>query len=104
MIEQRYLGQDELKYVYDSAKKRMECHPEIADKYRKMLEKVPFCKDREEALRIANNIRKNGSWGCQVWAKVDKNEEYYYIEDYYIVSADNFIKMAAEYIGMEQLY
>lgn len=49
-----------------------------------------------------NYMRKNGCSGCQVWAKVGKDEEYYYIEDYYIVSANNFIKMAAEYIGMEQ--
>lgn len=102
MIEQRYLGQDELKYVYESAKERMDYHPDYAEKYRKMIDKVPFFKDREEALKIANYMRKNGCSGCQVWAKVGKDEEYYYIEDYYIVSANNFIKMAAEYIGMEQ--
>ena len=104
MIEQRNLGQDELKYVYESAKKRMEYHSEIADKYRKMVEEVPFYKDRGEALKIANTMLKKGNGNCQVWAKVGKNEEYYYIEDYYIVSADNFIKKAAEYIGMEQLF
>ena len=32
MTEQRNLGQEELKYVYESAKKRMEYHPEIAEK------------------------------------------------------------------------
>ena len=103
IIEQRYLGQDELKYVYESATKRMEYHPEIADKYRKMIEKSPFYKDRDEAIKVADAMCKSGYSGCQVWAKVGKNEEYYYIEDYYIVSADNLIKMAAEYIGMEQL-
>lgn len=39
----------------------------------------------------------------QVWAKVCKDGEYYYIQDYYIVSNDYKILIAAEYIGMEQI-
>jgi hypothetical protein len=40
----------------------------------------------------------------QVWAKVGKDEEYYFIQAYYIVSNDYRILIAAEYIGMEQLF
>ena len=36
IIDQRYLGQEELKYVYEHGKKRMEYHPELAEKYRKL--------------------------------------------------------------------
>ena len=104
MTEQRNLGQEELKYVYESAKKRMEYHPEIAEKYRKMIEKSPFYIDRDEAIKVAVDMCKSGSSGCQVWAKVGKDKEHYYIEDYYIVSDDYKILIAAEYIGMEQIF
>ena len=104
MIELCNFGQEELEYVYESGKMRVECHPEIAEKYRKMIEKVPFYKDRDEAIKIADTMRNNGSSGCQVWAKVCKDIERYYVEDYYIVSSDNFIKQAADYIGMEQIF
>lgn len=39
----------------------------------------------------------------QVWAFVGKNKEEYYIQDYYIISNNNLILQAAEYIGMEQI-
>ena len=43
-------------------------------------------------------------FGSQVWAKIGKDEEYYNIEDYYIVTDDNLIKQAIEYIGMDDIY
>lgn len=49
-------------------------------------------------------MNKHSLKSYQVWAKVGKDEEYYYIQDYYIVSNDYRILIAAEYIGMEQLF
>ena len=41
IIDQRYLGQEELKYVYERGKKRIEFHPELADKYIKIIALIP---------------------------------------------------------------
>ena len=104
IIEERYLGQEELKYVYESAKKRMMYHPEIADRYRKIVEELPVYNDRNEAIKKAVSISESSILGCQVWAMVGKDAEKYYIQDHYIVSNNNLILKAAEYIGMEQIY
>ena len=82
----------------------MECHPEIAEKYRRIIEQSPFYNDRDEAIKVAEAICKSDGSRCQVWAKVGKDKEHYYIEDYYIVSNDYKIIIAAEYIGMEQIF
>lgn len=104
IIDQRYLGQEELKYVYEHGKKRIECHPELADKYIKIIEEFPFYQDRNEAIEKAIQMSKDNHEPYQVWAKVGNDVEHYYIQDYYIVSNDYRILIAAEYIGMEQLF
>lgn len=104
IIDQRYLGQEELKYVYERGKKRIEYHPEFADKYIKMIEELPFYQNRNEAIEKALQMSKDCQEPYQVWAKVGKDEEYYFIQDCYIVSNDYRILIAAEYIGMEQLF
>ena len=104
IIDQRYLGQEELKYVYEHGKKRMEYHPELAEKYRKMIEVLPFYQDRNEAIEKAIQMSKDNHEPYQVWAKVGNDVEHYYIQDYYIVSNDYRILIAAEYIGMEQIF
>ena len=98
MIKQREIKQDELKYVYDSAMERMECHPEIAEKYRKRVKELPVYTDREKAVEKAARSK------CQVWAEIGENKGRYFIKDRYIISDDNRILQAAEYIGMEQVY
>lgn len=103
MMKLRNLGQDELKYVYERGKERVKYHPELAEKYRKMIETHPFYKDRDEALKMAVQKSNNSLRKYQVWAKVGKDEEYFFIQDYYIVSNDYRILIAAEYIGMEQI-
>jgi hypothetical protein len=102
-IDQRYLGQEELKYVYERGKKRMEYHPELAEEYRKMIKEFPFYHDRNEAIEKAVQMSKNSLKEYQVWAKVGKDGDYYFIQDYYIVSNDYRILIAAEYVGMEQI-
>ena len=104
MFNQREIGQEELKYVYESAKGRMDCHPEIAEIFRKRIEGLPVYKDRNEAIKKAIDLNNSRHHGSQVWAKIGKDEDYYYIQDYYIVTDDNKIKQAAEYIGMDDIF
>lgn len=97
-------SQNELQYVYNSAKERCEAHPEIVEKYKKLLADVPVYKDRNESIRKAVSASKESNKNGQVWAKIGKDEEYFYIQDYYIASADWRVWQAAEYIGMEQIF
>ena len=104
MIQPRRISQGELKYVYESAQARMEYNPEIAAKYKKIIAEHPFYESEEEAMKVALDKRNSGRWGCQVWVKIGVDEEYYYIQSYYVVSDDNRVKQAAEYIGMDQIF
>jgi len=82
----------------------MESNPEIAAKYKKIIEEHPFYESEEEAMKVTLDKRNSGHCGCQVWAKIGVDEECYYIQDYFIVSADIQINIAAEYVGMAQIY
>lgn len=93
-----------LQYTYESAKGRMKAHPDIAEKYKSIIQKHPYFKSEKEALEAAIKKEQENPRHFQIWAKVGKKEEYYYIQDYYIVSNDYKILMAAEYIGMAQIY
>lgn len=102
-MEYRFrMSQSVLEYIYESAKGRMEYHPDIAEKYQSIIDNYPHFKSEDEARNAATEIRKR-SGKCQVWAKIGKDEEYYYIQDYFIASDDIQVLMAAEYIGMAQL-
>ena len=37
-------------------------------------------------------------------AKIGKDEEFYYIDDYFIVTNDGLVKEAADYIGMALVF
>jgi hypothetical protein len=93
-----------LQYTYESAKGRMKAHPDIAEKYMDIIQNYPYFKTEKEALEAVIKKEKENLHRLQIWAKVGKKEEYYYIQDYYIVSNDYKILMAAEYIGMAQIY
>lgn len=103
-IDYRFrFDQDELKYVYESAKSRMEAHPDIAAKYTKIIQEYPFYESEEEALKAASNMMYNAAHSVQIWAKIERDEEYFFIGNYFIVADDVMIKLSAEYIGMAQL-
>ena len=104
MEQLRKISQEEFEYVYENAKARIKAHPEHADEQRKIIDKHPHYEDEKEALQAAIDMNNNGHWGCQIWAKIGKDEEYYFIEDYFIVSDDNIVKQAAEYIGMAHVF
>jgi hypothetical protein len=98
------LGQDELKYIYDSAKARAKNNLELTGKYKSMIEQHVSCKSKDEAVEAARSMLKSGRRGCQVWAAIGIDEEYFFIQDYYIVTDDIHLCVAAEYVGMAQLY
>lgn len=92
-----------LKYVYESAKARTEYNKEYAKEQRKILNKCTFV-DKKEALEKAIEITKEGNYDCKVWAKIKKDEEYYYIDDLWLVTTDVKTEAAAEYLGLAILY
>lgn len=99
------MSQDDLKYTYDSAKERMECHPEIADRYKKIIAKQPFFKKEKDALKfVIDNKRREDLYSCQIWAKIEKVDDVYRIQDWWMVTDDNKVKLYAEYIGMALMY
>lgn len=89
--------QGELRYVYEAAQARMKFHPEVAEKFKRIIKEYPYYKTLEEAVLTANKTDKD------IWAKIRKNKEFYDIQNYFIVSNDNRVLQAAEYIGMFQL-
>lgn len=91
--------QDELQYVYESAKARMKAHPDAAQKCNKIISECNHYKTLDEAISSVNN----DIYMYQIWAKIGKDDEFYYIQDYYIVTDDNRVATAAEYIGMEKI-
>ena len=97
-------NQEILMYAYESAQARMKIHHEFTAKCTKTIQEFPHFESEREALINAIEMKEKGCFDCQIWAKIDKDEEYYYIQDYYIVTDDNIVKQAAEYIGMAQIY
>lgn len=96
--------QAELSYAYESAKERIADHKEFAEEKRKIIEKYNFLKSEDEALEKAKTFINNGSFRCQVWVNIEKDEEFYYFADKWIVSDDYDILVAAEYLGFAQVY
>ncbi len=64
----------------------------------------PFYKSEKDAMQAAIDISNKRRQGCQIWAKIGVDEEYYYIQDYFIASDNIQINVAAEYVGMVQIY
>lgn len=97
--DQRTLG-----YAYESALTLKEYHPEIFEERQRIVQALTPYTDEESAINAAIELSKTAQENCQVWARIGKDEEYYFIQDYFIVTNDNRIKQAAEYIGMAQIF
>lgn len=99
------LGQDTMKLMYAAAQGRIKHHPEYAAEQEEIINKQLFFKTEREALDFALNQKGSSSGtGYQIWAKIGRDDEYFYLQDYYIVTDDNRIKTAAEYVGMVMLF
>ena len=104
MEEKFRINQDELAYIHQNAQARMRYNPDIAAKYKKIIDEYPFYQSEKEALQSTIDIINKEYSNYQIWAKIGKDDEYYYIQDYYIATDDNIIKQTAEYIGMILIY
>lgn len=107
VMENMYkLSQDELSYTYESAQSRMAAHPDFAKRYRKAVADCTHFDNEQDALQAAIKPAREGEFDyyCQIWAKIEKDEEFYRISDFWIVTGDVQIQQAAEYIGMALVY
>lgn len=97
--DQRTLG-----YAYENALALEEYHPKVFQERRDMIQALPSYKDEKSAIKAAIELWETTQGNCQVWARIGKDEEYYFIQDYFIVTNDNRENQAAEYIGMAQIF
>lgn len=101
-------NQVHLQYMYDSAQARMKAHPDIAEKYQKIIQDYPHFDSKEEAREYVAKNKKGTRSYYWIFAKIGKDEEFYFTQDYFIAVSDidenvDIIK-AAEYLGMEMIY
>ncbi len=103
-MEYRFrIGQNELKYIFTTAKDRIKAHPEVADKHKKTISECSLFKSEREALKTAIKKAKENPYSCQIWAKIEKVENIYHISGWLVTDEPN-IKLSAEYIGMSLMY
>ena len=97
-------NQSELEYAYEEAKSRMAYHPDIAKKNQEIIQGHSHFEVEKDALEAAILMEKDNPHTYQIWAKMSKDEEFYRIDNWWIVSNQWRIKQAAEYIGMVLVY
>lgn len=98
------ISQEELRYSYERGKARVAAHPDIAKKHQRLLDNCTIYKSKEEALEAVKKLIKEKHDCYQIWAKIETDEEAYIIRDHWIVTDDIDVAVAAEYIGMAQVY
>lgn len=104
-MEYRYrISQDDLARIYENAQARMDANPEIAEKRKKAISEHSSFKSEKEALQAAIKLKKENHWGCQIWASVEKVDDIYRIQNYWLVTDDGKTKLSADYIGMALMY
>lgn len=99
-------NQVHLQYMYDSAQARMKAHPDIAEKYQKIIQDYPHFDSKEEAREYVAKNKKGTRSYYWIFAKIGKDEEYYFLQNYFIAVPDDdgAGTKAAEYLGMEMIY
>jgi len=98
------ISQNVLKWTYEHALLRMKAHPNYAEKNKDIIQKCPFFKSEEKALQNALDMMKKEFSFYHIWAKVEKTGDLFRIKDCWIVTDNNKVKMAAEYIGFALIY
>lgn len=105
MDYQRIFSQDNLQYIYESAKNRMASHADYAAKQIKIVDKYPYFKTEKEALEFAIKQIKEQNSDYQIWAKLEKqNDGFFRFQNWWIATDDREVIYAAEYIGLVQVY
>lgn len=99
------MTQEQLGHLYESAKLRMEAHPEYAEKQRKIIRNCHVYESEREALEAAIKLPEDDLECCVIWAKIEKDEEYYRVKTncWLLTYTGDAIK-AAEYLGMADMY
>lgn len=93
--------------MYESAQARMKAHPEIAEKYQKIIQNYSVFESKEKVHEYVSKKKKDARFDYRVFAKIDIDEEFYFVrEDHFIVVPDDdgAGTLAAEYLGMEMIY
>ena len=55
-----------MKYLYETAKARMKCHPDHAAKQRKVLKDITYFSTEKEALETAIKMTEKKPFSCQI--------------------------------------
>lgn len=99
-------NQVHLQYMYDSAQARMKAHPDIAVKYQKIIQEYPYFESKEKVREYVSKKEKETHLHYRIFAKIGKDEEYYFLQNYFIAVPDDdgAETKAAEYLGMEMIY
>lgn len=104
-MEYRFrINQDDLSYLYNSAQARIKAHPEFAEKQKKVIQEHTYFKTEKEALESTISKMKDNNASYQIWAKTEKEGNIIRIQDYWITTDDNKVKLAADYLGMALIY
>lgn len=99
------ISQDEMRYLYESAKARMDFHVEHANKQKDIIAKQPYFKTEKEALQEALKLKKKTKSNCQIWVEIEKgDDDIFRVQNKWMVIKDGKVKLAAEYIGMALMY
>ena len=99
------IGQEQLKYIYESAQDRMSVHIERAKRATSIVEKHHHFNTQKEALEYAVQKMRKKLSRYQVWAKVEKSEDdIYRVQNWWLATDDIKTIDAAEYIGLVQTH
>lgn len=99
------ISQEQLKYIYESAKTRMEYNSERALKAVSIVNNYQHFVSEKEALEFAVQKMRKKLSRYQIWVKVEKGEDgIYSVQNWWLSTDDIRTIEAAEYIGMAQLY
>lgn len=99
------INQEQLRYLYESAKSRMEAHPEYTEKQREIIKNCSIYESERDALEAAIKLPEEDMASCVIWAEIEKDEEYYRVKTncWLLTYTSDAIK-AAEYLGMADMY
>ena len=106
-VEYRFRSrQGELSALYNAAQARIAAHPDIADKYQIVIRKCTYFESEKEAREYVSCKEKETHLYYRIFAIIEKDEEFYFIQNYYIAVANDEVDVikAAEYLGMEMIY
>ncbi len=97
-------NQGQLRCLYEIAQKRMEWHPDIANKSRNQIKGCPRFDSKEKAeLEYERMKRLHPDESYMVFTAIETDEEYYRIGSIWIIASGGEQIKAAEYVGMLSL-